>query len=165
MKRIVEIILIAVFFFLGYRFGRQSVEVTIKETIRIDTVLYPKPEPARILSPSFASVKVPRLLFARDTIYETVVVPDGGDSVELTMPIEHKQYGDSTYRAQVSGPRVGALGPSLDWIETYNRTTTRQQTITKRSRFAVTAGVGVGYTPQGFQPYVGLGAGVILWKW
>lgn len=162
MKRIVEIILIAVFFFLGYRFGRQSVEVTTMETIRIDTVFYPKPEPIRALPPTFASVKVPRLLFARDTVYETVVVP-GGDSVELTVPIEHKQYGDSTYRAQVSGPRIGALGPSLDWIETYNRTATRS--VTKRSRFAVTAGVGVGYTTQGFQPYVGLGAGVILWKW
>lgn len=165
MKRIVEIILIAVFFFLGYRFGRQSVEVTTKETIRIDTVFYPKPEPIRALPPSFASVKVPRLLFApRDTILRTVVVPGGGDSVEITVPVEHKQYGDSTYRAQVSGPRVGTLGPSLDWIETYNRTTTRQQTITKRSRFAVTAGVGVGYTPQGFQPSVGVQVGVILWK-
>lgn len=164
MKRIVEIILIAAFFFLGYRFGRQSVEVTTTETIRIDTVFYPKPEPIRALPPTFASVKVPRLLFARDTVFRTVVVPDGADSVELTVPIEHKQYGDSTYRAQISGPRIGTLGPSLDWIETYNRTTTRQQTITKRSRFAVTAGVGVGYTPQGFQPYIGVGAGVIIWQ-
>lgn len=165
MKRIVEIIFIAVFFFLGYRFGRQSVEVTTKETIRIDTVFYPKPEPIRVLPPSFASVKVPRLLFARDTVFRTVVVPGGGDSVEITVPVEHKQYGDSTYRAQISGPRIGTLGPSLDWIDIYNRTTTRQQTITKRNRFAVTAGVGVGYTPQGFQPSVGVQVGVVLWGW
>lgn len=161
MKRIVEIILIAVFFFLGYRFGRQSVEATIKETIRIDTVYYENPEPIRVLPPSYASVKVPRLLFARDTVFRTVVVPGGADSVELAVAVEHKQYGDSTYRAQVSGPRVGTLGPSLDWIETYNRTATRS--VTKRSRFAVTAGVGVGYTPQGFQPSVGVQVGVVLW--
>ena len=165
MKRILEIALIATFFFLGYRFGRRSVEIITTETTRIDTVFYPKPEPVRVLPPTFASVKVPRLLFApRDTVPQ-IVIADGPDSIEIPVTVEHKEYGDSTYRAQVSGPRIGTLGPSLDWIETYNHTVTRQQTITRRSRFALTAGVGAAYTPQGFQPYVGVGAGVILWKW
>lgn len=164
MKRIVEIALIAAFFFLGYRFGRRSAESITTETTRIDTVFYPKPEPVRVLPPTFASVKVPRLLFApRDTVFRTVIA-DGSDSIEIPVMVERKEYSDSTYRAQVSGPRIGTLGPSLDWIETYNRTTIQQQTITRRSRFALTAGVGAAYTPQGFQPYVGVGAGVILWR-
>lgn len=157
MKRLVELLLLTAAFLLGYWLGVRSVEIT--ETTRIDTVYYEKPEPVRVLPPTFARVKVPRLLFARDTVFEKVVVR--GDSVELAVPVEHKQYGDSTYRAQVSGPRIGALGPSLDWIETYNRTTTRS--VTRRNRFAVTAGVGVGYTPQGFQPSVGVQVGVVLW--
>lgn len=161
MKRIVEIILIAGFFLLGYRLGVRSVEIT--ETTRIDTLYYEKPEPIRVLPPTFARVKVPRLLFARDTVYKTVVLPGGGDSVEIPVTVEHKLYGDSTYRAQISGPRIGQLGPSLDWIETYNRTTTRS--VTKRNRFAVTAGAGVGYTPQGLQPSVGVQVGVVLWGW
>lgn len=159
MKRLLELLLLAAAFVLGYRLGVRSVEVV--ETLRIDTVYYEKPDPVRILPPTFARMKVPRLLFARDTVFETVVVQ--GDSVELAVTVEHKQYGDSTYRAQISGPRIGALGPSLDWIETYNRTMTRS--VTKRNRFAVTAGVGVGYTPQGFQPSVGVQVGVVLWGW
>ena len=53
--------------------------------------------------------------------------------------------------------------PTLDWFEVYGRTVERVQTGTKRHRFAVTAGVGVGYTPKGLQPYIGLNAGVVLW--
>lgn len=157
MKRLLELLLLTAAFVVGYRLGVRSTEVV--ETLRIDTVYYEKPEPVRVLPPTFASVKVPRLLFARDTVFEKVVVQD--DSVELAVTVERKQYGDSTYRAQVSGPRIGALGPSLDWIETYNRTTTRS--VTRRNRFAVTLGAGVGYTPQGFQPSVGVQVGVVLW--
>lgn len=153
------LLLLAAAFVLGYRLGVRSVDIT--ETTRIDTVYYEKPEPVRVLPPTFARVKVPRLVFARDTVFETVVVPGGGDSVELAVRVEHRQYGDSTYRAQVSGPRIGALGPSLDWIETYNRTATRS--ITRRNRFAVTLGAGVGYTPQGLQPMAGVQVGVVLW--
>lgn len=169
MKRLLLYLLLALaagalLFGWGYRRGVAS--VVVEETVRIDTVFYPKPEPVRVLPPTFASVKVPRLLFApRDTVPQ-IVIADGPDSVEIPVTVEHKEYGDSTYRAQVSGPRIGTLGPSLDWIETYDRTTTRQQTVTRRSRFALTAGVGVGYTPQGgFQPTVGIQAGVVLWGW
>lgn len=94
----------------------------------------------------------------------TVVVQLGADSVQMKVAVETRPYSDSTYRAQISGPRIGDLRPTLDWIETYDRTITRQQAVTKHSRFAVTAGVGAAYTPQGFQPYVGVGVGVILWK-
>ena len=163
---IILLLLLVALFLLGYRFGRRSAKTITTETTRIDTVFYPKPEPVRVLPPTFASVKVPRLLFApRDTVPQ-IVIADGPDSIEIPVTVERKEYGDSTYRAQVSGPRIGTLGPSLDWIETYDRTTTRQQTVTRRSRLALTAGVGVGYTPQGgFQPTVGIQAGVVLWGW
>lgn len=106
------------------------------------------------------------LLFAPpDTVTHTVVVKLGADSAQMKVAMETRPYSDSTYRAQVSGPRIGDLRPTLDWIETYDRTITRQQTVTKRSRFAVTAGVGAAYTPQGFQPTVGVQVGVVLWKW
>lgn len=164
MKRIIEIIFVVGFFFLGYYFGRQSVEVVTTEIKRIDTVFYTKPEPIRTLPPTFTTVKIPCLLFVRDTIFKTIAVSNDADSIEIPVTIEHKEYGDSTYRAQVSGPRIGTLGPSLDWIETYNRTTIRQQTVTKRNRFAVTAGAGVGYTPQGIQLTVGVQVGIVLWQ-
>lgn len=83
------------------------------------------------------------------------------DSVQMQVEVETRIYDDSLYRAQVSGPAVGELHPSLDWIELYARTTT--QTRTRRQRFALTAGVGAAYTPRGFQPTVGVQFGVVLW--
>ena len=93
---------------------------------------------------------------------QTVAVADNADSVTLDVAIEHREYRDSTYRAIVSGPVVGDIHPSLDFIETYNRTTTI--TVERPKRFAVTAGVGAAYTPKGFQPYVGVGVGVVIWR-
>lgn len=164
MKHIVGIIVVVVSFFMGYHFGGRPADVVTVETMRIDTVFYRKPEPVRILPPTFASLKVPCLLFApRDTVIKTMVA-DCADSMEITLAVEQREYGDSTYRARISGPRVGDLGPSLEWIEIYERSMIRRQTITKRSRFAVTAGVGGAFTPRGFQPYAGVGVGVIIWQ-
>ena len=93
MKRLLEIILLVTLFLLGYRFGRRSVRIVTTETTRIDTVFYPKPEPVRVLPPTFASVKVPRLLFApRDTVPRTVIA-DGPDSIEILSCIQHKPQG------------------------------------------------------------------------
>lgn len=150
---------------LGYWLGRGSVLITTTETVRVDTLFYERPQPVKTSPPTFVSVRVPRLLFTpADTVMRTVVVSAGEDSVQLQLAIECREYRDSTYRAQVSGPAVGEYRPTLDWIEVYNRTTERVQTITKRPRFAVTAGVGAAYTPKGFQPYAGIGVGVILWQ-
>ena len=108
-------------------------------------------------------VNVPKLLFApADTVARVVEAASGADSVQMEIPVRTLEYRDSTYYARVSGPVIGTLVPQLDWIETYDRTIT--QTVTKRNRFAVTAGVGVGYTPQGLQPTVGVQVGVVLWS-
>ena len=167
MKRLILYLLAtlsagALLFGWGYRRGAAS--VVVEETTRIDTVFYPRPEPLPGTY-RFADISVPVLLFAPpDTVTETVVVKVGADSVQMKVAMETRPYSDSTYRAQVSGPRIGNLRPTLDWIETYNCTTTRQQVVTRRTRFALTAGIGAAYTPQGFQPTVGVGVGVILWQ-
>lgn len=165
MKRLLEIIILVVLFLLGYRFGCRSVETVTTETLRIDTVFYPKPEPVRVLPPTFVSVKVPRLLFApADTVVRTVTIGHGSDSVQMDVPVRTLEYRDSNYYARVVGPVVGPLMPRLDYIETYNRTITRQQTNPRRSRFALTAGIGAAYTPKGLQPTIGIQAGVVLWE-
>lgn len=152
---------LAAMFFAGWRVGRQPVE--IRTVTHVDTVFYERPQPVRI-SYKLTSVTVPRILFAPpDTLVQTVAFGNGCDSVQIDVPVQTLEYRDSTYYARVSGPVVGSLVPQLDWIETYNRTIT--QTTTKRNRFAVTAGVGVGYTPQGLQPTVGVQVGVVLWSW
>lgn len=179
----------ALLFGWGYRRGVSSVE--IKTEVRIDTVFYERPKPFAVTDIT-VSVNVPKLVFARNHVMlhadsgnvasnvasftnqaaETVTICHGlepsiknylnTDSVQIAVMERTLEYRDSTYYARVSGPVIGDLAPRLDWIETYNRTITR--TVTKRSRFAVTAGVGVGYTPQGFQPTIGVQAGVVLWS-
>lgn len=150
----------ALIFGWGYRRGAASAE--IRSEVHIDTVFYERPQPVSF-SDRLVRVNVPRLLFApADTVVRVVEAVNGTDSVQVEVPVRTLEYRDSTYHARVSGPVVGNLAPRLDWIETYNRTITR--TVTKRSRFAVTAGVGVGCTPQGLQPTIGVQAGVVLWS-
>lgn len=166
MKRLIIYLLSAfvagaLLFGWGYRRGAAS--VGIRSEVRIDTVFYERPQPVSF-SDRLVRVNVPRLLFApADTVVRIVEAVNSTDSVQMEIPVRTLEYRDSTYYARVSGPVIGTLSPRLDWIETYNRTITR--TVTKHSRFAVTAGVGVGYTPQGFQPTIGVQAGVVLWSW
>lgn len=163
MTRFAYIIVALLFgFALGW-FLRPSQEVVSAEQ-RIDTVYYAKPTPM-VVSTERRIVNVPRLLFApADTVkvVQAVAIADKGDSVTLDVAIEHREYRDSTYRAVVSGAVVGDIRPTLDFIETYNRTTTI--TVERPKRFAVTAGVGAAYTPKGFQPYVGVGVGIVIWR-
>lgn len=165
MKRLIPYLLSvlvagALLFDWGYRRGAAS--VGIRSEVRIDTVFYERPQPYGF-SEQLVTVNVPRLLFApADTVVRVVEAVNGADSVQMEVPVRTVEYRDSTYYARVVGPVIGDLAPRLDWIETYNRTITR--TVTKRNRFAVTAGVGVGYTPQGLQPTIGVQAGVVLWN-
>jgi hypothetical protein len=165
MKRLIPYLLSvlvagALLFGWGYRRGAASVE--IRSEARIDTVFYERPQPVNF-SDRLVRVNVPKLLFApADTVVRVVEAVNGTDSVQMEVPVRTLEYRDSTYYARVVGPVIGDLAPRLDWIETYNRTITR--TVTKRGKFAVTAGVGVGYTPQGLQPTIGVQAGVMLWN-
>ena len=165
MKRLIIYLLTsfvagALIFGWGYRRGAASAE--IRSEVRIDTVFYERPQPVNF-SDRLVRVNVPKLLFApADTVVRVVEAANGTDSVQIEIPVRTLEYRDSTYYARVVGPVIGDLAPQLDWIETYNRTITR--TLTKRNRFAMTAGVGVGYTPQGLQPTIGVQAGVVLWN-
>ena len=68
---------------------------------------------------------MPRLLFApADTVHTTTVIVKG-ESVELQVPIERREYRDSTYYAVVSGAVVGDIRPELVSFETYAKNTTQ----------------------------------------
>lgn len=157
MKRLIYIfIALLLGIALGYFLHPPQRIVEVEQ--RIDTVYYVKPTPIAV-STERRIVNVPRLLFAPAdtvTIVQTVAVADNADSVTLDVAIEHREYRDSTYRAIVSGPVVGDLRPTLDFIETYNRTTTI--TVERKQRFAITANAGVLYTADGFRPNLALGA-------
>lgn len=75
------------------------------------------------------------------------------DSAIVELPIIQRHYADSTYEAWISGP----VDPQLDSLRVFAPTTI----ITKREwkppkRWHIGPTIGYGYTPQGFQPYIGV---------
>lgn len=167
---LILLLLLAGAFWLGRRSMLPTIETV--ETVRIDTVYRDRPVPvASILRP--VMVNVPRVLFVQSDTTGTPAVdidsiepgiPVVADSVAVEVQIETRTYRDSLLTAQVSGPVVGDYRPTLDWYEVYSHTRTITNTVTKRSRFAVTAGAGVAWTPEGIRPTVGVQIGVILWS-
>ena len=123
-------------------------EVISTTTTTIDTVVRYKPIPVNEKI-EYKRISLPRLLFApADTVYTTttsVVTPDG-EKVEVTVPVERIEYGDSTYRAVVSGAVVGEIHPTLEEIVIYNKHT---QTNTIEQKKEPT-----------LRPYIGASGGI-----
>lgn len=78
------------------------------------------------------------------------------DTILVEIPIEEREYKGKDYRAV-----VGGYNPYLKSIEVYPTTKyiNTTETIKERKRWGFGVGVqgGYGYTPKGFQPYVGVG--------
>lgn len=126
-------------------FGAQSGSEVRVDTIT-DTVTIVQPAARESLVVSHRRVIVP-------VIRDSVVMRDSVvllvDSLEAALPITRKTYSDSSYTAWVSG-----FEPQLDSIRVYPRTIVRQQPA---KRWSVGVQGGVGLTPKGFQPYIGVG--------
>lgn len=122
---------------------RQFVSGTTTTT---DTVRYYKP--IEVVRQPIEVAEFGRLAFVegkRDTVVKVVTIADNGDSVRTTLPVESREYRDSTYRAIVSGVVAGGRRPSLDYIETYNTTTTTTVVQKERTvRIYATVGVALG---------------------
>jgi hypothetical protein len=107
--------------FVGLLLGREHSVVTTHTTV--DTVVHYKPLPTAIATTEVRTISMPRLLFApADTVHTTTVIVKG-ESVELQVPIERREYRDSSYYAVVSGAVVGDIHPTLEHIETYAKNT------------------------------------------
>lgn len=75
------------------------------------------------------------------------------DSAIVELPIIQRHYADSTYEAWISGP----IDPRLDSLQVFAQTTI----ITKREwkppkKWHIGPTIGYGYTPHGFEPYIGI---------
>lgn len=114
-------------YYAGLRRGVRTVEKWIAEhtdiTEHVDTTSIIAPEPANTLPHDTVYIRVPITVDSGTHITEYVPVHDT-TFVEVPVPIVQKTYSDSTYRAVISGPSVSGRGPSLDYIETYNKTVT-----------------------------------------
>lgn len=153
-------LLAALLLLSGYLLGRRadrapdSAEIVRTDTLRIrDTILVDRPVPVEVRLTDTMLVAVTDTVTVNDTVY-------------LSLPRETRVYGDSTYRAQVSGYR-----PALDWIQVYPQTVYLTKVVkaneVKRWGIGVQAGYGA-YAAGGqvrLAPYVGVGVSYDILRW
>jgi hypothetical protein len=121
----------------------------IIRVVRYDTVRL-QAKPVEDVTPALTTVTLPE-----DTIPR--ITPEN----DVIIPIAQNTYKTEDYTAIVEGYR-----PRLVSIELYPKTTTITNTVTETNspRWALTVGPGVGYGPNGVQPYIGITLGFVLWS-
>lgn len=123
--------------------NKAATEPTLRDTI-VDTIRVVKPVAKDSLITRYKVINVERVNYVDsvNTISEVVF-----DTVQVRLPIESKHYEGENYEAWISG-----YEPSLDSIKVYQR-----EVKPKQSRWSIGLQGGVGITPRGVQPYVGIG--------
>ena len=143
----------AVLCIISYENGASTAVVSTDtiEVVKWDTIVQTKPIAVESKVMELRSYKV-KLLGkidsgnSNDSVYSD-------DSAVVELPITQKVYGDSTYKAWVSG-----FDARLDSIKIYQPT--RYITITterEQSKWSWGLQGGIGITPKGIQPYIGIG--------
>lgn len=131
----------------------QPAETIIKrDTVVIrDTIRSPVPKPQIVT------------VVRRDTV-RVAVVKDAGDkpvadTVRVEIPISRSIYQTDDYKATIEGYCARLVD-----MELYRQTTVITNTVPKLKspRWALTVGPGVGYGPNGWQPYIGASVGFVI---
>jgi hypothetical protein len=146
---LLAVVMALVGYWAGWRVGHRSVFVPAGKP---DTVTVTKWIPAPVVEPETKPV-FPKLVFL--PVHDTLAVHDTTavrDSVLVEVPIEEKTYPGENYRVTIRG-----FEPEL--VDIWIRQDEKYITRPYRRRWSFTVGpqVGVGYTPQGLQPYAGAG--------
>lgn len=109
----------------------------VEEFVEIrDTVRVYMPAPT---SSSSQPVKVP-LSWVIFPERDEVPTDDVGVADSVVVEIERKTYADSLFSAEISGPRIGQLGPKLENITIYRDILTLPPRSTKRVEVGACAG-------------------------
>lgn len=123
----------------------------------VDTIPYRYPVPRDSAVVRYEIVRLMVADTARVTVTDTVQV---ADSVQVVLPITQKVYGDSTYRAYVSG-----YNPELDSIFVFAPTKYVTTVVKEKpKRWAIGVQAGCGYSRGGISPYVGIGVSYNLYS-
>ena len=124
---------------------------------RYDTEFVEKPVPYYIKPSGVEMYPIGTLADMQKQIDSLLAVEPDTTFIEIPIPMETKQYKDSTYSAQITG-----FNATLDWIEIYQKTAYITNTIIEKKRwsFSLTAGPGVVWNQNGFHGGIGAVAGV-----
>ena len=128
--------------------NKAATEPPLRDTI-VDTIKVAKPTAVDSVITRYKWVNVERV---KDTTIVNEVSEVVFDTIRIRLPIESKHYTAESYDAWVSG-----YEPSLDSIKVYQR-----EVKPKQSRWSIGLQGGVGMTPRGVQPYIGIGIGYRL---
>lgn len=128
--------------------NKAATELPLRDTI-VDTIKVVKPIAKDSVVTRYKVVNVERV---KDTTIVNEVSEVVFDTIQVRLPIESKHYSTTNYDAWVSG-----YEPCLDSIKVYSR-----EIKPKQSRWSVGLQGGIGMTPKGIQPYVGIGVGFKL---
>lgn len=139
--------------------GKSPEPVILRDTVTVrDTVYPPVPAPKIVTT------------VRRDTVtvnYKAAAdVPDSVPKIlsdsSTIVPVTENVYETEDYRAVIEGYR-----PRLVSMELYpvTKTITATSFVTRSPRWAITGGVGIGYTPgKGTDPYLGFSIGYVIWS-
>ena len=128
--------------------NKAATEPPLRDTI-VDTIKVVKPIAVDSVVTRYKWVNVERV---KDTTIVNEVSEVVFDTIRVRLPIESKHYTSINDDAWVSG-----YEPQLDSIKVYQR-----EVKTKQSRWSIGLQGGVGMTPRGVQPYIGIGIGYRL---
>ena len=148
---VAAVVAVAASFWSGWDIARKRYQ---NSSERPDTVYRTKWVAAPIPEPQVKPV-LPKLVWLPVVEHDTLAVHDTTairDSVLVEVPIEERTYPGEDYRVTVRG-----FHPELVDIWIRQRETTITVPYRKRWSFTVGPQVGVGITPNGWQPYAGAG--------
>lgn len=123
--------------------NKATTEPPQRDTI-VDTIKVVKPIAVDSVITHYKVVNVERV---KDTTIVNEVSEVVFDTIQVRLPIESKHYTSESYDAWVSG-----YEPTLDSIKVYSR-----KIKPKQSRWSIGLQGGLGITPKGVQPYIGIG--------
>ena len=167
MKKLPYIIVVLLALLIGFAGGRlgcsrssppENDTIIFRDTI-VDTITYKQPIPVDSVVLRYVPVKLP----VADTVFTQGSDIIKVDSVYVEVPIQQKEYKDSTYHAWVSGFNV-----SLDSIDIFERTVKIAQHIREPpKRWGLGLHVGAGYYGSGNKigPYIGIGISYNILTW
>ena len=146
----------------GDRATEEEVKEVKRDTVFLrDTIVDVKPAPVNNVATEIRNRKMP--VAKPDTLsamkdFAEFTMRNGeymiGDSVEVEIPITQAEYKSDDYHAWVSG-----YEPSLDSIRIFKQkevVTVEKLVKTKNKHWHIGPTLGYGYTPKGFEPFIGV---------
>lgn len=133
---------------------RSQEQIVTKITVT-DTVVLTKVDTVKVMQPvPYKVIQIDTVYVAKDASNDDSNDASNDDSKDVYL-YETKIYKDSVLTAQLSG-----INATLDWYETYVPTRTEyiySNVYIPPKRLSVGLQGGVGVTPKGLQPYIGVG--------